>query len=140
MWEPAAQGAGHLSSDRWTNQKYNKEWKLTLLHHRLSTCGNSGTRWDGHDRGQWFPVQTGTITYIYMVCIVNAFIILLVMLVLGWTSNQFLDFHQAACFISVWRKSWGGGRSVAGLPYIGNYHAVTAGPMPPLVVLIHTRG
>ena len=29
---------------------------------------------------------------------------------------------------------------VAGLPYIGNYYAVTVGPLPPLVVLIHARG
>ena len=29
--------------------------------------------------------------------------------------------------------------SVAGLPYTGNYNAVTTGPEPPLVMLIHTR-
>ena len=28
----------------------------------------------------------------------------------------------------------------AGLRYIGNYHAVTAGPVPPLVMLTHARG
>ena len=29
---------------------------------------------------------------------------------------------------------------IAGLPYIGNYHVVTAEPEPLLVVLIHARG
>ena len=29
---------------------------------------------------------------------------------------------------------------IAGLPCIDNYHAVTVGPVPPLVVLIHARG
>ena len=29
---------------------------------------------------------------------------------------------------------------VAGLPYIGNYHMVTVGPEPPLVMLIHAKG
>ena len=30
--------------------------------------------------------------------------------------------------------------TVVGIPSIGNYHAVTAGPAPPLVVLSHARG
>ena len=30
--------------------------------------------------------------------------------------------------------------SVAGLPCTGNYHKVTAGAVPPLIVLIHARG
>ena len=30
--------------------------------------------------------------------------------------------------------------TVAGLPYTVNYHAVTAGPEPPLVVSFHARG
>ena len=29
---------------------------------------------------------------------------------------------------------------LAGHPYTGNYHVVTAGPVPPLVILIHARG